>query len=1021
MSEDRKFKPPVAWLGGRDLLANLKKFALFAAYQGKLDPRDWMQGEIFPLGEQHDPHYFDQFVRVGPDGKEEFWFDYFADCGDGMTAGYSLVFLCMSNLRLAADGTVDLDKTVNAPAASSESLPRGAFLFVGGDTSYHVADYPNLGLRFQKIFEWAFKDLPGSPETKAQMWQEENRRPIFGVPGNHDYYDMIDGFNRQFRKSVTREVSFLNFAGKDLQPQLRLWVFKRFQSATYVAVRMPFDWWFWGVDSELDTVDIRQQEFFKRSYLQALRHDVRRRLIGKLGKEPSNEEIRAELPSRERYDFGDRWPMPKKLIVATSEPTTVEGRRSEVDDKTSRAFSFLNLKRPFLYLGIDPADPRAHEQAAEAKKNLSDFSCRLDISGDTHHYARYWGDDTRNIGNRWSSPNYASVVSGGGGASMSPTQTDLSQVLNQAVYPDKDLSRQAIYARLFNPWTVIRGGNVWVAGFLIAFVVYLELSSPFDHYSFTSALLDRLPLISAPHDVSLTNAAYGFGHALKLVWFLILSIAGVTGSILYARSLFDRLTGTYDWAQEQKINLEQHKPLNEQLDQKYNQLLDEIKDQTPGRAQPWPLILLSLVTFVIVVAFSVFEVWFYAAKGSPGRLTYDGGIVAFSLATIIIVISGIVLPRRQFKVFQKVIADGASSAEDKIKSVSELVVTPIADYVLFWALLILGAVHLTAVFYEFLFPLTYGSMPFFGNSVCVLLSLTVAGIAMVGATYYSKWLFDQAYRIKVNFYSYVPVYGLSALAIASLLAAIRLTGIHEARFLLSDILFTFLAIAVLGGCLYLALAVGNKVHNLRRFLIFGFLGAWHGLLQLLIPFLLVWLGGWRSIGAALLIVLGVSILMIVLVKRIPTKRITALINRPVLASLWFLFGIVMLLLPLVIHKSHIDPGLFSGRIYTTFQTFFAATVAGLVGLVMSCLWLGWYFGVALAFDGHANEAGSTARIEDYKQFIRFRLTEDTLTGFVIGVDHPKEFLTGVDQPQKKGADFHPRLVDKFTLTCKPLK
>lgn len=46
--DERDYKSPVAWLGGRDLLANVKYFALFAAFKGKLDLRDWMNAEVFP-------------------------------------------------------------------------------------------------------------------------------------------------------------------------------------------------------------------------------------------------------------------------------------------------------------------------------------------------------------------------------------------------------------------------------------------------------------------------------------------------------------------------------------------------------------------------------------------------------------------------------------------------------------------------------------------------------------------------------------------------------------------------------------------------------------------------------------------------------------------------------------------------------------------------------------------------------------------------------------------------------------
>ena len=53
MDEKRKYRKPVAWLGGRDLLANLKYFLLFAAFKGKLDPRDWMKPEIFPPNEDN--------------------------------------------------------------------------------------------------------------------------------------------------------------------------------------------------------------------------------------------------------------------------------------------------------------------------------------------------------------------------------------------------------------------------------------------------------------------------------------------------------------------------------------------------------------------------------------------------------------------------------------------------------------------------------------------------------------------------------------------------------------------------------------------------------------------------------------------------------------------------------------------------------------------------------------------------------------------------------------------------------
>src|SRR5205085_7293242 len=131
---------------------------------------------------------------------------------------------------------------------------------------------------------------------------------------------------------------------------------------------------------------------------------------------------------------GSKRPLPRKLIVATSEPTTVYGKRN-ADEKTSQAFFDLNLKRPFLYKGLTVETPEEKAKLAaieEEDAKLQDYSCRLDISGDTHHYTRYWGDDSRGLRNDLALSNYASIVSGGGGASMSPTQADFGEIKSQA-------------------------------------------------------------------------------------------------------------------------------------------------------------------------------------------------------------------------------------------------------------------------------------------------------------------------------------------------------------------------------------------------------------------------------------------------------------------------------------------------------------------------------------------------------------------------------------------------------------
>ena len=43
----RVFEKPVAWLFGPQLIGGLKGILLYTAYGDKLDPRDWMTGEVF--------------------------------------------------------------------------------------------------------------------------------------------------------------------------------------------------------------------------------------------------------------------------------------------------------------------------------------------------------------------------------------------------------------------------------------------------------------------------------------------------------------------------------------------------------------------------------------------------------------------------------------------------------------------------------------------------------------------------------------------------------------------------------------------------------------------------------------------------------------------------------------------------------------------------------------------------------------------------------------------------------------
>jgi hypothetical protein len=145
------------------------------------------------------------------------WFDYVADIGDGNAAMFSTACLLQADLRLTAGGAppnaaeivaarqrwadqpsegipAALRIELVAPGSTGPAvLPRGDFLFVGGDTAYHIADRVSLVTRVQAPFTWAEQAL-----TAARLYVDRPAR-IYGIPGNHDWYDELDGFARIFR------------------------------------------------------------------------------------------------------------------------------------------------------------------------------------------------------------------------------------------------------------------------------------------------------------------------------------------------------------------------------------------------------------------------------------------------------------------------------------------------------------------------------------------------------------------------------------------------------------------------------------------------------------------------------------------------------------------------------------------------------------------------------------------------------------------------------------------------------
>jgi hypothetical protein len=888
---------PVAWLLGKQLLGGIKGMLLYTAYGQKLDPRDWMTAEEY------------SFATAEAEAKGEFWFDYLSDAGDGTKAMYSIAYLALANLwtRLPP-GATTLPVNENECRVSTANdghtlqLPRGEFLFIGGDTAYHASDYLSLVNRIQRPFNYAYLDL----KARGLISDGDPRRPIFGIPGNHDYYDQIDGFRRQFRRPVRPEGPLPPGRPGGAHAQLTVAGFMRVQQASYVALRLPFEWRLWGIDTESvsdrreQNLDRRQEKFFKSVSI-----------------------------------VNGRVRQPDKLILATSAPSTVFGHLADEHDlKVSRPQEGLGLSRPFL------ADP---DIASTGDGKLGEGQCRLDLSGDVHHYARYWGPQAdeiprkHNTAPRPSARHYASVVSGAGGAFHHPSSTYDNEICEQVLYPSENVSRDAVSKRIFKFWNVMTGGYVWLAGFILAFIIYFGVTGPKSSRQVISNL-------SVLNTLGLTN------------WERVGPAIVQPGNV------------------EPCSNV---KPL----------ALWTTLDQVTGEWIPPARCTAEMPAY------------FFPDVPRPLDLKIGQGFIFVALGAIIV---SFIL-----SVFTKKIFNDASPFAKGNNPAKKL-------------LPIVGVITLLAIIGLFSIRPYRNHITPFGSSLLVLFSIITAITAIILNLRYSEYLFKKSFvppestgaaavvgRIVDDYFPWV----LWLIAIVILAFGLSFFGQNNLpTYLTSDIVFTVVLIAAVIGIILLPFKVAGALFStapapipiLGKLLI----GVWHLILQLFVPFVLVKLGNWMTWAIAL----------VLLVLPIPLARM--LLKRDLriaLLLLWFLYGLVMLKLPWLL--SSFGPPVFAE--FSGWESLLPALVAGLVGAVICCLWTGWYFGVCFVFNGHNNEVGGAARIEEFKEFIRFRLTPNGLTGYVIAVDEVS-FINESDHEGRirDGSDLKPKLIDVFHLVPK---
>jgi hypothetical protein len=808
--DGRRFDPPVAWLVGRQLLRSLQSIAHYAVFGDRTDPKNWMQATEIDLSGSEELE----------DG--DFWFDYVADIGDGVTGTYSVAYMChgdvwVPNKRQAATG----DKlSFRGTAGRDVRLPRGRFLFIGGDTAYHMADYPTLVDRLQKPFEWAFNDRGRDDKVCIP------RRPIFGIPGNHDYYDVLHGFNLQFRRPVEPDIPFSQ--GARTAP-LFLWAFSRRQESSYISLNLPNGWRFLGLDTQAGKIDERQLDFFLRTL---------------------------DQPDRR-----------KKLVVATPEPAAVFGQHANPNSEIASTFKKLNLWLPFKN-SIDGLPPQ---------------HCRLDLSGDVHHYVRYWGRDP--IGGDVGPVlrNYASVVCGTGGAFLHPSHTDFCSLPANKIYPDKSTSHHECTWRLLNPWHIARGGLVWLAAAIICLVLYFAATIP----ESTRSMLDP-----------------------------VLKYAGLPGTAGLAPA----------------------------------------PDSTLAR---------------IGEAFRV-------ERRIGGLRAVDAGrwchrelwcLPVFALTLLFCVIQTRRVCRR------------AKTREVRWHEYSSVyVILPFAvGLMVYWIIIFDG--------YKKLHP--------FVSSLLVLTFLALGAAAFCWSRIYDEALYHQARMRPLTTIDYFLLWLLFCLTFFTVCFGLWRYGVDSLAVVVSDITFTGTLMSVALGLPLFAACVGGCLHATAIRWCLGALGFFHAVLHVFLSFLLVAYGDARVILTALLVVILVNLATMVV-----TRTNCAFwsgsfdLKGDVLLAQWLVLGVVLLCLAFSNAQAH--PVSIERLLLAPF-----------VGAWFGCVWFGWYLAVTVPFNCHNNEAGGGSRIEKYRGFIRIRLTDHSLTGYVVAID----------KPEPRGQSLKPRIIDVFEIRC----
>jgi hypothetical protein len=322
---------------------------------------------------------------------------------------------------------------------------------------------------------------------------------------------------------------------------------------------------------------------------------------------------------------------------------------------------------------------------------------------------------------------------------------------------------------------------------------------------------------------------------------------------------------------------------------------------------------------------------------------------------------------------------------------------PISSNAYKWPIRLLVEAGILSVLWVFSNPgdIQYGRLYPLASNLVVLVLLSVSFLSLLWSRQYDDAM-NRVARAKGRLSVSDQVHGwlLWAFTLLSALLAVTRYGVDTLAVVTIDLAFLVVVLGILIGLPGFAWKVGGELKGTGGKIGFLLLGIWHALLQLALPLLLVVALPWNE---ALLIGLATALLSWAvgrLAPRLLSRADAADRGRLgiVLLAIWFAWMAGVLAYTFA-NK---------GQQYATGASYFTALA---LGMTLTCTFFGWYLGVSICFDGHNNEAGGGARIEQFKQFIRFRLNAQGLTGYVIAIDEVEE----------DGRRLKPKLIDVFEV------